>query len=258
MNDINNSMTFGDDYAAGLTKYDNNGLILYIHKDGQVYWTQSAGAKMLNMEQGHLSNYMNRNAIKDITFSPVLHAQLPTAKGLQGHNIYSVATLVTLAKKYNPNLADKFMEMGANVYLYQLAGYKVNVQPTFEMSEHEKNERLLDAMTQKVAIGNYAKARPNFQAKIDFIVANKGAIGGKMTLDEFNTAHGYIMTVGQKMAVGRGMSEVTRKETGTTPTRRNIKVYKEGVKSYTIRQVCEYDVSLTPEYISLCGQRGIG
>lgn len=253
MNDINNSMTFGDDYAAGLTAYNKDGLELFIHNDGKVYASQSAMARMLgDNNDSRVRRFIARH------FSDVTPLKIQTSQGFTRSSLYAVEVIVALVKECNPELMERFALMGANVYLYQLAGYKVNVQPTFEMSEHEKNERLLDAMTQKVAIGNYAKAHPNFQAKIDFIVANKGAIGGKMTLDEFNTAHGYVMTVGQKMAVGRGMSEVTRKETGTTPTRRNIKVYKEGVKSYTIRQVCEYDVSLTPEYISLCGQRGIG
>lgn len=251
--ETSNSLTaFDSDYASGLTSYDRDGLELFIHNDGRVYASQSAMARMMNTSEGTLRAALNVRGIL-----PALHTQVYGKDGFNDRKLHGVATIVTLAKKYNPALMDKFAEMGANVYLYQLAGYKVGIQADYKMSEKEKNQRLLASMTQTVAIANYAEIHPNFQDKINFIVENNGALTGKMTLEELNQSYGYKMTVGQKQAIGRGMSEVTRKETGKTPTVRSVKIPKLNTTGYNLRQVKEYDVSLVPEYVSLCRQRGI-
>lgn len=244
------------DYAAGLTKYNTDDFTLYIHNDGKVYWHQKAGARMLGMQQGHLSSILNRGSVKGESLGQVLRFENAAQYGIEGESFYDVATLVTLAKLYSPKLAEKFMEAGANMYLYQLAGYKVAFQPTAGMSDRQRDERALAALTQKIALNSYSEAYPNFKAKVDFIVENNGALGGKMTLNEFNDSQGVSMNLSEKKAVGRGMAEMTRKETGESPTTRTVKTPKpKGGYSYI--QVKEYPVSLMPEYQSLVRQRGI-
>lgn len=177
-------ITLHADYAAGLTAFNHSGLTLYIHDDGSVYWTQSAGAKMLNMEQGHLSNYLSRNAKTHITFAPVLHAQLESGSGLRTHNIYSVATLVALAKIYNPELLERFSLAGAQVYLYRLAGYKLKAQASQSVQTESELFRLSgQAMIELADIKDKLTNAPGIAAKLQAMpVSGYKAIAGKVEM----------------------------------------------------------------------------
>ena len=107
--------------------YKNADFEIYIAANGSVSASQSAMARMLGMQQGHLSSVLNRAVTSgDISAPEVATVTIDPRKNTTAIvSLYDVATIRKMAIKYNPALADKFGEMGATVYLYQLAGYKV-------------------------------------------------------------------------------------------------------------------------------------
>lgn len=128
-------------YASGLTAYNNDGLELFIHTDGSAHCSKRAMARMLNAPITSLDR-----ALKSDPNIAVVSAQVPTSQGLRTVSLYSADTLYDMAFKYNLPLAKQMGKMGANVYLYQLAGYKVSVavEPKAPTNLRESSQAYLD------------------------------------------------------------------------------------------------------------------
>jgi len=101
-----------------------NGLELFIHNDGSVHAGQSAMGKMLDQHPTTLVRFMEKDPI---TYSSVTRTKYDSGSGLRSITLYPVETLVNLAFAFKPELAKEMCKMGATLYLYKLAGYKVKL-----------------------------------------------------------------------------------------------------------------------------------
>lgn len=168
-------------YASGLTLYKENGLELFIHRDGSVYASQSAMSRMLEVPESTL-----RGVLSNREFSSVVPLEAQTRVGGKQARLYPAKTLVTLARKYNPELSDKFSEMGATVYLYQLAGYKVRPvveAPTQEPSQLEQAKYMANILQKHIEQLAFLQDKPGLAAKMALAHQDK-ALDTWMDIDE--------------------------------------------------------------------------
>lgn len=122
----NTEATLNKPELGQLEMYQREGLELFISDTGSVYASQSAIARMLGMQQGHLSSVLKHPLLpgdkdKEVGYS----LKLPSANGIREQTLYGVSTIIALASRYNPSVNKHFAEMGATMYLYKLAGYSV-------------------------------------------------------------------------------------------------------------------------------------
>lgn len=104
-------------------RFESNELELVVNTDtGFAYASKSATARMLGVDEKTIRNQINSSD----NYSTIT-AQIPTAAGLRSSDLLSSETVFKLALKYNIELAEKMGTIGANLYLLNLAGYKVKV-----------------------------------------------------------------------------------------------------------------------------------
>ena len=176
------AITLHADYALGLTEFNRDGLELFIHKDGSVHADLNAIARMCDVSQGAIYRKVVTSADSK---TPYITHKKVTAGGTQPIHLYPVSVVMACAQKYNPKLSKKFMEMGAMVYLYQLAGYKTKVElPTkAAQSEAELFRMAGEAMIELGNIKDKLSHAPGIAAKLQATpVSGYAMIEGKVDM----------------------------------------------------------------------------
>lgn len=114
--------------TSNIVRYDgNDGLELYIDEEtGLAYAHVKAIERMFagKTSVGTLNNRL-RGAQKEL----VKTAEIQTAGGMQGAQLYPASVVFKLALEFNPDLAEAMGACGANVYLCGLAGYQTSITP---------------------------------------------------------------------------------------------------------------------------------
>lgn len=139
-------------YTMQLTPYSNNGLELVIdNQTGAAYASASAIARMVSTPSKTISvtqvTSYGVTLIKGVKIDTPIEAEINTVGGFQGVKLYNEKAIREFAKKYNPDLFDKFADAGIRVFLHQLAGYQVTstaVQPK-ELTKLEILELALES-----------------------------------------------------------------------------------------------------------------
>lgn len=243
-------------------EFNNDNLELFISRaTGEVKSTQSGMARMLGMQQGHLSSVLKR-PLTTTAISPEKAeiVRLPSANGSRECALYSVQTLITLAQRYNKDLAMKFAEMGATVYLYQLAGYKVEAKQPLETVKHLSEETYADhlktaheALGKLMNIHKFAEDKPGLEAYLELaeMPKNNNQLSGKMTLHEMAEYYGIELDAHHSRQLGRSLAGVSRSQEGEEPTmaRKRTKSPSGHAQSY---KVSEYSVDYLPLFGELC------
>lgn len=254
--------------ALRYTAYNKEGLELYIQNDsGKVYASQSAMARMLGLQQGHLSSVLQRATVqKPDTVADVVKVDLPTANGMRNQTLYGVPTISAMAVKYCPALAEKFTEMGATVYLYQLMGYKVTTDVQQDNSAvksaaqtyNESLETAYEAMGKLLRLHRFAEDKPGLEAYLELAETKgkKALAGGIMTLADMAEQCGVELDPSQSRIMGRAMAANTRSQYGYEPEkiRRRFKDKSENYQSY---MVTGYSSEYLPLFESLLKSYGI-
>jgi hypothetical protein len=90
---------------------------------GLAYASKRATARMLGVDEKTV-----RKEIEGADYCVLKNAQVQTSGGIQGADLISATVVYKLAFKFNPDLAFKMGEAGANLYMLNAAGYKVEVK----------------------------------------------------------------------------------------------------------------------------------
>lgn len=243
------------------TLYQNNDVEAYISDDGNVFTSQSAMARMLNMKQGHLSSVLKRaDTVADMVNVPVVVASGKTANV----SLYGVKTLLDLAIKYSPDLAMRFAEMGATMYMYQQVGYKVLPVRSEPQETKSQSQQYNDYMeTAHIALGKllnlhrFAEDKPGLEAYLQLAEAvGSKSLGGKMTLDEMAESIGIVLPPEDARLIGRALAGLSRAQEEEEPTMIRKRV-KNGSGNHQSYMVTEYSVDYLSLFTSLCKTRGL-
>ena len=236
--------------------YQNDGLELFIANDGSVSASQSAMARMLGMQQGHLSSVLKRPILPQSTkIEQGTLVKLPCATGTRDQLLYGVDTITTLAARFNPELSKRFAEMGATVYLYKLAGYKFEAIDTSARKEETYADHLKTAhaaLEKLMNIHRFAEDKPGLEAYLELAEApKKNALSGKMTLQEMADYYGVSLTPEHSRQLGRSLAGASRSQEQSEPTmvRKRAKSPAGNHQSY---MVTEFSVDYLPLFESLC------
>jgi len=109
-----------------LARYENNGIELVINQEtGDAYATQAGYVRMSGVSQSTVSTRMNTQR-----FNNEKTAEILTSTGLKTVRLIPADTVFEWAMKDKPSLALAMGKAGATVFMHQLAGYKVQSQPT--------------------------------------------------------------------------------------------------------------------------------
>jgi hypothetical protein len=238
------------------TLYATGDVEVYIEDTGSVYTSQSAMARMLGMQQGHLSSVLKRGD----TVADMVNVTVQTAKGTTAKvSLYGVNTLLNLAVKYCPTLAAKFAEMGATMYLYQIAGYKVAPKspetpkpPSGSKAYNDYMETAHEALGKLLNLHRFAEDKPGLESYLRLAEAvGSKSLGGKMTLDEMADSFGITVEPDKARLIGRAMAGVSRSQEEEEPTmiRKRVKNSAGNHQSYF---VTEFSVDYLPLFESLC------
>lgn len=248
--------------------YQRDELELFIDKvTGKVYASQSAMARMLKMQQGHLSSVLLRTGKKPGTIIDTVNVDLPSSDGvLRSHVLYGVPTISAMAVKYCPELAEKFTEMGATVYLYQMMGYKVSsdindnkVAQSAAKTYNDSLETAYEAMGKLLRLHKFAEDKPGLEAYLELAETKgkKALAGGMMCLADMGLHFGVRLNAEQSRLMGRAMASTTRSQYGYTPEKIRRK-FKDDSGSYQSYMVTGYGVEFLPLFESLLKSYDIG
>lgn len=253
--------------ALRYTAYTKDGLELYIQNDsGKVYASQSAMARMLGLQQGHLSSVLLRASTQTPeVVADTVKVDLPTSAGMRNQTLYGVKTISTMAVKYCPTLAEKFTEMGATVYLYQLMGYKVTTDVQKDNSAvkntaktyNESLETAYEAMGKLLRLHRFAEDKPGLEAYLALAEekGKKALAGGIMSLADMAEQLGVILSPEQSRIMGRAMAANTRSQYSYEPEKLRRR-FKDKSGNYQSYQVTGYSSEFLPLFESLASSYG--
>jgi hypothetical protein len=89
---------------------------------GEAFATQSGYVRMSGVAKNTISM-----RLKGFNLEELKTAQMETAGGLQGVQLIPANLIFKWLLKDNPDLAEEMGQAGATIYLYKLAGYKIDV-----------------------------------------------------------------------------------------------------------------------------------
>jgi hypothetical protein len=118
------------------TRYDQDGLELFINMDGAVFTSQRALARICKISEMAIRKWITANQIS------ILSAEIQTETGLKTANLLNEKVIGMALIRYNPDLAQKCFEAGLRVMLYGFAGLRLNstrktLKPLQELSSGE-------------------------------------------------------------------------------------------------------------------------
>lgn len=245
-----------------LQAYSKDDLELFISDLGEIYAAQSAIARMMNMQQGHLSSVLKRPLEGETEPEAFYQVKLPSAKGTREQTLYGVGTICKLAMRYNKQLAAKFTDMGAKACLYQLAGYQMEFKdraPVVSDIQDSVNVMIQarEALDKLINLHTYTEDKAGLNAFIKLNEQPRGNImTGRMTIRQMAAHLGVELTRQQAQSLGRSMSGVARSHEAMAPcyVREN---YKDKKGNYQAYNVLEFDARSLPLFHSLCIDLGV-
>ena len=248
-----------------LVAYQREGLELFISDTGEVYASQSAMARMLGMQQGHLSSVLKHPLLPSSTHSEKGYSlKLPTTNGVREQMLYGVGTIIALASRYNPAVNKRFAEMGATMYLYKLAGYKIEprlepLAPKTETASYQDNLKMAyEAMGRLVNINNFAEDKPGLQAYLALAQEDGSSmLHGMMTIEDMARHCGYEMTSEHSRQIGRSMAGFSRTQDGEEVVSVTRKRFKDKSGNHQSYNVAEYSTCYLPAFRTLCDAHGV-
>lgn len=175
-----------------LTRYDNNGLELVINTaTGEAFASIRATARMTDKAHSTVSRYVN-GELKGGAQMVLLQAEINTPGGLQGAVLLNEKQILSVLKKYKPELLVEFAQLGLRMFLHQLAGYEVKSTAVVPPQPKSLNEMLLEEV----------------YAEVDRLAFNSTqAHGVKATipqyLDELDASSSHTALTGLWMALTR-------------------------------------------------------
>lgn len=246
-----------------LVAYQRDGLELFISDTREVYASQSAIARMLGMQQGHLSSVLKLPLLPGSTHAEKGYSlKLPSSNGIRDQVLYGVSTIIALASRYNPAVNKRFAEMGATLYLYKLAGYKV--EPFLEplapkTASYQDNLKMAyEAMGRLVNINSFAEDKPGLQAYLALAQEDgSNKLHGMMTIEAMAEHCGYTMTSEHSRQIGRSMAGFSRTQDGEVVVSVTRKRFKDKSGNHQSYNVAEYSTCYLPPFRSLCDAHGV-
>jgi phage antirepressor YoqD-like protein len=182
-------------------RFDNNGLELVVNTDtGLAYASKKAAARMLGVTKETVGSQAFKLGGEDYD---VVGAKINTPGGLQEARLVSASIIFKLAVKYNPDLAIKMGEAGANQYMLNLAGYKLKpVEQTPPRLPQTKLEWMLEAVEAEKRLIAAEEAKQALEAQIE---ADKGKVllGGAIEAAEGGGVNITLSKFAQVIGVGR-------------------------------------------------------
>lgn len=248
-----------------LAMYQQDGLELFISDSGAVYASQSAMARMLGMQQGHLSSVLKQPILPNCKEKEVGYKlKLPSASGIREQTLYGVSTIITLASRFNPSLATRFAEMGATVYLYKLAGYEVNPKVPIsttaasKLSDHDVLKTAYEAMGKLVAINTFVADIPGMKAYLELAQnPDSNLVHGMMTIEDMANHLGYDMSNENSRRIGLAMAGLSRGHNGEHKISITRKRFKDKSGNHQSYNVFEYSTSVLVFFEQLCVAYGV-
>ena len=246
-----------------LIAYQREGLELFISDTGEVYASQSAIARMLGMQQGHLSSVLKHPLLPSSTHAEKGYSlKLPTTNGNREQMLYGVNTIIALASRYNPAVNKRFAEMGATLYLYKLAGYKIEplapktkIEP---VSDNDTLKKAYEAMGRLVNINSFAEDKPGLQAYLALAQEDGSSkLHGMMTIEDMANHCGYEMTSEHSRQIGRSMAGFSRTQDGEEVVSVTRKRFKDKSGNHQSYNVAEYSTCYLPAFRTLCDAHGV-
>ena len=251
-----------------LEMYRRDDLELFILDTGAVFASQSAIARMLGMQQGHLSSVLKRpilaeDKVKEIGYT----LKLESANGVREQTLYGVSTICKLASRYNQQFAIKMAEMGATLYLYKLAGYRAEMvdiampetalPKSSNASYAQHLQTAYEALGKMANLHSFAEDKPGLQAYLELAETSpKHTLSGMMTIDQMAEQVGATLTSEQSRQIGRSMAGVARSQEADAPSFTR-KRYKDASGNYQSYDVKEYSTGYLPLFRALCQAYGI-
>jgi hypothetical protein len=240
------ALTVNKPELGKLESYQREGLELFISDTGAVFANQSAIARMLGMQQGHLSSVLKSKILPTSKGLEIGYTmKLPSAQGVREQTLYGVGTIIALASRYNSTVSRRFAEMGATMYLYGLAGY--NIKPTKPnsvsepLSEQDSFEKAYEALGKLININRFTEDKPGLKAYLA-IAQEPGSsqIHGMMTIEEMADYYGYDMDSKHSRQIGRSMAGFSRTQDGEVVVNVRRKRFKDKKGNHQSYEVAEY------------------
>ena len=244
-----------------LVAYQREGLELFISDTGEVYASQSAIARMLGMQQGHLSSVLKHPLLPSSTHAEKGYSlKLPSANGIREQVLYGVSSIIALASRYNPAVNKRFAEMGATMYLYKLAGYKI--EPLAPKTEPDNDQDTLkkayEAMGRLVNLNSFAEDKPGLKAYLALAQEDGSSqLRGMMTIEAMAEHCGYEMSSEHSRQIGRSMAGFSRTQDGEVVVNVVRKRFKDKSGNHQSYNVAEYSTCYLPPFRSLCDAHGV-
>jgi len=169
----NDNLSLSNNSGSALTQFiGQDGSEFVINTTtGAAFISQRAAARVLEINE----RTVRRN--KEEGLFTVQTAEINTVSGLRCAALISAKDFYKLAEKYKPEVAEKMLEAGANVFIYGLAGYKLTLSesealtpPQFDIpktlsealllaselsSKLEAAEAKIEADSEATALGEY-------------------------------------------------------------------------------------------------------
>ena len=134
-----------------LKTYISEGLELVIDElSGEVFASQSAMARMSKVGESTVRKFLTSHQLTG------KKAETLTSTGLKTSHIHNLKTIVKVVNKYNPELAEQFMELGATLVLQRAVNYEMSshsvmaevdkvVDKLYNRADHRKVHNAFDA-----------------------------------------------------------------------------------------------------------------
>lgn len=105
-----------------LTRFDTNGIEIFIDLNGTPFASISGTARMANRNESTIRRFITSRKID------VIKAEIDTGYGKKLHAMLSSRSICKVLAQYNTDRLIEFAELGIRTALYQIAGYQPAVQ----------------------------------------------------------------------------------------------------------------------------------
>lgn len=168
---------------SNLQRYNSDDIELVIdNTTGEAFATERGYALMSGLSQ----QAVNKRTRKPDNQTIVKKAETLTTQGLRTNNLIPADTVFLWLMKDNPELAVKMGQVGATIYLHQLAGYKVNSTAIEKPLDHVSTlKQLLGAAEQMLAVREQGQLMPGFGMLTDAAIQGLPDNDIPMSLDEW-------------------------------------------------------------------------
>lgn len=163
-----------------LTRFDQDGLELFINEDGAAFASQRALARMCQKNEAVIRKWITAYQIT------VLSAEIQTETGLKTAYLLDEKAIRMALIRYNPELAEKCMEAGLRVFLYGVAGFQSNTPKKSLKALTEISYGELHSLEAAIIAEQEEEPNPNTQFRDSaYLSATIGAVNYAMSLKAY-------------------------------------------------------------------------